>query len=154
MRKILSLLEEVTNGTCYTSYRYCADEELRVPTLNYEESYFTLLKDKYGETDTTLKKTKDLESLSKKILSDKPLFQYFLDGSRRTYKVNDIEINKRVFPIMAGQIGVACCERLTPDKFKCRELDNNLVISLPTEANPETRNSELFFNNLTDKINR
>ncbi len=54
---------------------------------------------------------------------------------------------------MAGQIGVACCERKSPSKFKSREVENNLVISLPSEANPEVKNSELFFNNLTNKIN-
>ena len=55
---------------------------------------------------------------------------------------------------MAGQIGVACCERQSPSQFKCKELENHLVLSLPTEANPETRNSALFFNNLRDKINK
>lgn len=47
MRNIRKLLEDATNGICYDSYRYCADEELRVPTINYEESQnFTLLKDR------------------------------------------------------------------------------------------------------------
>jgi hypothetical protein len=67
--------------------------------------------------------------------------------------INGIEINKRIFPIMAGQIGVACCERKNPNNFKCKELESNLVLSLPVEANPETRNTELFFNNLKEKIN-
>jgi hypothetical protein len=54
---------------------------------------------------------------------------------------------------MAGQIGVACCERQSQGKFKCKERENNLVISLPSEANGETKNSNLFFNNLTTKVN-
>src|SRR5215210_5257130 len=123
MEKILQLVEAETDGKCYKSYRYCADEELRVPTLSYEDSQsFTICKDKYGETDTTLKTTKDLTALAKKLSLQKPLFQFFLDGSRRTYKVDDIEINRRIFPIMAGQIGVACCERQNPNRFKCKEL--------------------------------
>jgi hypothetical protein len=154
MRNIRKLLEDATNGICYDSYRYCADEELRVPTINYEESQnFTLLKDRYGETDTSLRQTKDIFQKAKQLLNSEPLFTFFLDGSRRTYKVDDIEINKRIFPIMAGQIGVACCKRESPNNFKCKESENNLVISLPTEANPETRNTELFFNNLKEKIN-
>jgi hypothetical protein len=154
MRNILSLLEDATNGNCYKSYKYCADEELTIPTIAYEENQdLTPVKDRYGETDSTLKKPKDLTALAKKISGDEPLFKFFLDGSRRTYKVDDIEINRRIFPIMAGQIGVACCERKSPSKFKCREMENNLVISLPSEANPEIKNSELFFNKLTDKIN-
>src|SRR5215831_13911810 len=154
MRNILSLLEDATNGNCYKSYKYCADKELTVPTIAYEENIdLTPVKDRFGETDTTLKKPKDLESFANKIAYEDPLFKFFLDGSRRTYKVDDIEINRRIFPIMAGQIGVACCERKSPSKFKSREVENNLVISLPSEANPEVKNSELFFNNLTSKIN-
>src|SRR5579859_7981792 len=154
MNKILSLLEDATNGSCYKSYKYCADEEFTIPTIAYEENQdLTPVKDRFGETDTTLKNPKDLTGFAKKIANNEPLFKFFLDGSRRTYKVDDIEINRRIFPIMAGQIGVACCERKSPSKFKSREVENNLVISLPSEANPEVKNSELFFNNLTNKIN-
>ncbi|SHF81946.1 hypothetical protein [Dysgonomonas macrotermitis] len=154
MKNIRTILEESTNGVCYNSYKYCADEELRVPTLSYEESQtFSIFKDRYGEIDTSLKKTKDVSKLALTLSEQEPLFRYFLDGSRRAYKVDDIEINKRIFPIMAGQIGVACCERLSPRNFKCKALDNDLVMSLPSEANPEIRNANLFFNNLKDKIN-
>lgn len=154
MGNILSLLEEATNGNCYKSYKYCADEELTVPTVSYEDNLdLTPVKDRFGETDTTLKRPKDLTALAKQIASQEPLFRFFLDGSRRTYKVDDIELNRRIFPIMAGQIGVACCERKSSSNFKSKEVENDLVISLPSEANPEVKNSELFFNNLTGKIN-
>lgn len=154
MNKILSLLEDATNGSCYKSYKYCADEEFTLPTIAYEDTQdLSPVKDRFGETDTTLRKPKDLTSFAKRISNDEPLFKFFLDGSRRTYKVDDIEINRRIFPIMAGQIGVACCERKSPSKFKTRELENNLVIALPSEANPEVKNSQLFFNNLATKIN-
>jgi hypothetical protein len=155
MGKILSLLEEMTNGTCYKSYRYCADQEITVPTINYEETQsLTILKDKYGETDKSLKSPKNLSQLSKKLSTEKPLFRYFLDGTRRTYKVDDIELNRRIFPIMAGQIGVACCERLNESKFKCKEIENSIVLALPTEANPESRNTDQFFSSLRSKINK
>jgi hypothetical protein len=154
VKNILSLLEDATNGNCYKSYKYCADQELTIPTITYEENQnLAPVRDKYGETDKTLSKPKDLSAFSMKLAANPPLFKYFLDGSRRTYKVDDIEINRRIFPIMAGQIGVACCERKFPGKFKCKEVENSLVISLPSEANPEVKNSELFFNNLTEKIN-
>ena len=38
MKNIRKILEDATNGICYDSYRYCADEELKVPTINYEET--------------------------------------------------------------------------------------------------------------------
>lgn len=154
MEGILKLLETETDGKCYKSFRYCADEELRIPTISYEDNQsFSVLKDRYGETDTTLKETKSLSLLAKKIHQDKPLFQFFLDGSRRTYKIDDIEINRKIFPVIAGQLGVACCERTSPSKFKAAEFDNSLVLSLPTAANPNAKNPELFFNLLKDKIN-
>jgi hypothetical protein len=154
MDKILEILEEETSGKCYTSFRYCADEESRLPKLEYDESVkFTIKSDRYGETNQDNKSTIDLSKYSNQIQFEEPLFRFFLDGSRRTYKIDDIEINRRIYPIMAGQIGVACCERKSPSQFKCAELENNLVLSLPTVANPNIKNTEQFFNSLTSKIN-
>lgn len=150
-----TILNNATNGVCFNSYRYCADEEINFHTINYEDTEtFTILKDRYGETDTSLKNTKNLFDKAKQISNSKPLFKYFLDGSRKIYKIDDIEINNRVFPIMAGQVGVACCKRQDINNFKCIELENNLILTLPNEANPELRNPELFFNNLREKINK
>jgi len=154
MRNILSLLEDATSGQCYKSYKYCSDHDIGVPAINYEETNtITILKDRFGETDTNLKKPKNLKDFAKKLVDEKPLFTYFLDGSRRTYKVDDIELNNRIFPIMAGQIGVACCERKSPSNFKATEVETNLVIALPTEANPDVRSKSTFFNDLIEKIN-
>lgn len=155
MEKILDILATETDGTCYTSFRYCADDEFRIPTLSYDETQkFTIKSDRYGETNHEHETTIDLANYSKRIQNDEPLFRYFLDGSRRTYKIDDIEINRRIYPIIAGQIGVACCERKSKTQFKCAELENNLVLSLPTAANPNIKNSAEFFNSLTNKINQ
>ncbi len=53
-----------------------------------------------------------------------PVFTYFLDGSRRTYKVADIIIEGRYFyPLVAGQIGVAVVRRDADGQIKpIREL--------------------------------
>jgi hypothetical protein len=154
MNKILEILASETNGTCYKSFRYCADEKFKIPSLDYHEGQeFTIKRDRYGETDQN-GKTKDLSSYAERTKNNAPLFRYFLDGSRRTYKIDDLEINRRIFPIMAGQIGVACCERKNPDEFKCAEMEFSLVISLPTIANPNSSNSMQFFNSLTSKINQ
>lgn len=154
MGKILEILAKETEGTCYTSLRYCADDVLRLPTLSYDQTQkFTIKKDSFGETDHDCKTTKDLTNLSVRIKNEEPLFRFFLDGSRRTYKIDDIEINRRIYPIIAGQIGVACCERKSPSQFKCADLKNNLVLSLPTVAYPHTKNSQEFFYSLNEKIN-
>lgn len=117
MEKIIPFLEEQVGGICYRSYKYCVDER-EVPSVNYEESQtYTLQKDRYGETDTSLKTTKDIFKTSKQIEGNYPLFRYFLDGSRRIYKIDDIELGRKIFPIIGGQIGVACCERKSPSTF-------------------------------------
>jgi len=136
--KVLEFIANETNGKCYQSFRYCADDEIRMPTLDYEDNdkskEFTLVRNSCGETDTGLKTTKSVENHSRKIINSDPLFHFFLDGSRRTYKVDDIELNGHVYPIIAGQIGVACCQRQSPDQFKCAEFERKLVLTLPKSA--------------------
>jgi hypothetical protein len=156
--KVLQYIANETNGKCYQSFRYCADDEIHKPTLDYDDKgkEFTLVKNRCGETDTGLKETKSLADKAKKIIQDEPIFHFFLDGSRRTYKVDDIEINGNIYPILAGQIGVACCQRipLPEDKFKCAKFVNKNVLSLPKAANPSAGNADLFFNSLTNKVNQ
>lgn len=156
VEKVLDVVADATNGKCYTSFRYCVDEEIKVPTLDYDPKAkeISVVVKEYGETDRNLSKSKSLQHLAARIIDDSPLFHYFLDGSRRTYKIDDIEINRNVYPIIAGQIGVACCKRVNPSLFKCAELEHNLVISLPRIANPNGGDSSLFFNSLTAKINK
>jgi hypothetical protein len=154
--KVLQFIANETNGKCYQSFRYCADDEIRMPTLDYEDkgNEFSLVKNSYGETDTSLKVTKSVREIAKKIINSEPLFYFFLDGSRRTYKIDDIEINRNVYPVIAGQIGVACCQRQSPDKFKNAEFERKIVLSLPKAANPNAGNAKLFFNSLTSKVNK
>ena len=64
----------------------------------------------------------------------RPIFTYFLDGSRHVYKVDDIAIGKKIFPVLAGQIVVGCCERKDRDTFK--PYDNirpKVVIAMPDD---------------------
>lgn len=159
---VLQFIANETNGKCYQSFRYCADDEIKMPVLDYEDkgNEFSLVKNSYGETDTSLKATKSIKGTAKKIINSEPLFHFFLDGSRRTYKVDDIEINRNVYPVIAGQIGVACCHRQSPDQFKCAEFEDKkvferkLVLSLPKAANPNAGDAKLFFNSLTAKVNK
>ena len=152
MTKILDFIATETDGKNFKSYKYCY-ESVEVPKLIYDDKAGIKV-NKKGETDKSLKNYKSVETLAKKT-SGTPLFQYFLDGSRRTYKVDDIAYGKRLYPIIAGQIGVAVCERIDKDSFSPIQLRNPLVISIPENANAETSmgNNELFFNNLKVKLN-
>jgi len=152
MNKILDYISKETNGKNYKSYKFCI-ENVEVPRLEYEDKKEIIVK-KIGETDKSLKKTKSLKELANKIANNMPLFKYFLDGSRRTYKVDDIAYNKKIYPVIAGQIGIGVCYRGNRDSFKAIKMYNHLVISLPAVANSETSNDDLFFNNLLSKLNK
>ena len=151
MEKILQFIAKETKGECYTSYKYCHDG-IAVPTLDYEDKPKVSLKE-FGETDHN-DKVRDLSQRAKKIQLSKPLFKYFLDGTRRTYKIDDIEYQKKIFPIIGGQIGVGCCVRENPSSFRVAMLEKDLVLSLPRYAYADGHNADLFFNNLTAKINQ
>lgn len=154
MEKILDFIAKETDGKNYKSYKYCF-ESIDIPKLDYEDKKGIQVKKK-GETDKSLTKTKSVKDLADRISkSGTPLFKYFLDGSRRTYKVDDIAYGKRLYPIIAGQIGVAVCERIDKYTFKPVNLKNPLVISIPENANAQTSmgNNDLFFNNLIKKLN-
>ena len=66
--KVLEFIANETNGKCYQSFRYCADDEIQMPTLDYEDkgSEFSLVKNSYGETDTSLKTTKSIKETATK----------------------------------------------------------------------------------------
>lgn len=151
MDKILQYIAKETKGQCYTSFKYCHDTT-DIPTLDYEDKPKVSLKE-YGETDHN-EKVRDISKKAKKIQSSTPLFKYFLDGSRRTYKIDDIEYQKKIFPIIGGQIGVACCVRESSSQFRVAIVEKNLALSLPRYAYADGHNAELFFNNLTIKINQ
>lgn len=150
MGKILKHIEETTDGTCYKSYKYCVDEQLKVSVPSYEQQTYTVKR--YGETDTS-PKVRDLTRKAQLLQKQQPLFRFFLDGSRRVYKIDDIAYSKKIYPVIAGQIGVACCERVSPSIFKKAVLENHIVMALPTDANPHGKDTEKFFNKRVSEIN-
>jgi hypothetical protein len=153
MEKIIKFLADYTGGTSYKSYKYCFDA-VAVPSIVYDDNQdISIARDQIGETDRGLKKSKSLHKLAQNIKPEPPLFRFFLDGSRRTYKVDDIAYGDRIYPIIAGQIGIGCCERKSPDHFKSVALKKQIVIVLPDCADKDG-NNKLFFNNLREKINK
>jgi len=153
MNEILRFIADLTGGTYYKSFRYCF-EGVEVPTVAYDDNrIITMSQDKIGETNKSLKTSKSVADLSEKIMKDgKPLFRFFLDGSRRTYKIDDIAYGDRIYPIIAGQIGVGCCERSEPDSFKPSVLGMQIVLTLPDCADKDSK-KDPFFNSLAQKIN-
>jgi len=151
--RILDFIANETKGYSYKSFKYCYDDNW-VPTLPYDDKKVVDFKHK-GETDSQLEKNKDLTSLLKdERLIRKPLFGYFLDGSRRTYKVDDLAYDKKLFPAVAGQIGIACCERIGKDHFTSWRFEHSLVLAISEKANAGSGDSTSFFTKLRMNLNK
>lgn len=86
------------------------------------------------------------------LMSEEPLFSYFLDGSRYTYKVDDIAYKNQVYPIVAGQVGISCCTRVNGE-MRSFKFERRLAIALPKAVNKDDWKSSTYFPNLKKKIN-
>ena len=155
-KKIVSFIANETQGECFTSFKYCYDDNT-TPSISYieEKGYINLRE--YAE-DVHDPKPRDMRAIAEILRQGPPLFKYFLDGSRRVYKVDDIQYDKKVYPIVSGQISVACCAReMNEDNtfrsFKHVVEESYPVLCLPVSANAEGIDNAIFFRNLRDKIN-
>jgi hypothetical protein len=149
MSNIMDTIAEETNGKSYKTYKYSFDG-IDVPTFDYDDKK-EITWQKFGET-TPPKGPADMKIHATNCLRQKELFKFFLDGSRRTFKVDDIAYKGQVYPVIAGQIGISCCVRNNKE-MKPYGFERRLVITLPKVANQEDWKKELFFNNLKSKIN-
>jgi len=157
MGKILKFIADETQGELFTSFKYCYDN-VPTPTIEYEvgENNYINLKE-YAE-DEHNPQPRDLRAKAEICRQWPPLFKYFLDGSRRVYKVDDIQYDRKVFPVVCGQISVACCGRELNDDNTFRSFSHIKeqtypVLCLPVTANGEGIDHEVFFRNMRDKLN-
>jgi len=148
MKKITEFIAKETDGISFKTNKICLDFS-EDSSIRYDDTKEMTIK-QYGET-TKIKETIYLKSLADKLVGEKPLFRFFLDGSRKTYKVDDIIYDKNVFPIIAGQIGVGCCCR-DDKKIKSHNLELHNVISLPETADKDGTFKDNYFENLKFKI--
>ena len=156
MGHIIDYIAHETGGSSFTSFKYCFDG-LPIPHVEYEafQNKFVNLRD-FAEDDHN-PNIRDLTQRSLISVQGKPLFKFFLDGSRKVYKVDDIQYDRKVFPVLSGQISVACCARemINDNQFGSFRLVENeaySVISLPVTANSVGVDNTVFFNNLLNKI--
>ena len=78
-----------------------------------------------AETDRT-KKNKYVEVIKGRGDKDS-LFRFFMDGSRMAYKVAEFRKDGKVWPIVAGQIGIAYCERVGRQMRRGQRLYKNIL---------------------------
>ena len=130
MGEILQVIEDLSGGTCYQTERFTLDHFV-LP--EYQDAGEVFSKKKIFETNNKQGKNIKL-SINNSVPS---LFKYFLDGSRRTYKIVDFGTTDGKFlPIVAGQIGAAVCERQDKRLKKYYILRKN-VIAIPDRMGGE-----------------
>jgi len=89
--KIMTVLAKETGGKSYKAHKYGLDHVER-PFIDYGDD--SIIWKKTAET-TPHRKYVSLEALSKKLAArNEQLLTYFLDGSRRVFKVDDIAITR------------------------------------------------------------
>ena len=118
MGKILDYIEESGKGKyyCYKTKKISLDNNNN-DTLNYDDKpALEATSSKIAESD--LSRVHTVAIPPRFIKNSSPIFRYFLDGSRHVYKVDDIAIGRNIFPVLAGQIIVGCCERKSRDEFR------------------------------------
>ena len=149
MSNIMDIIASETNGKSYKTFKYTYDGSDAL-SFAYDDNQ-EITWERYGETvppETSI----SLKSRADALVDNEPLFAYFLDGSRHTYKVDDIAYKNKIYPVIAGQIGVSCCKRVNREMQKF-DFDRRLVITLPKVASQSDWNSKVFFTNLCKKVN-
>lgn len=149
MSNIMTKIAQETNGKSFRTFKYSFDS-VDMPSFDYDD-HSDITWEQMGET-LTHKQSIDLSVNAKHIVVENPCFMYFLDGSRRTFKVDDISYRNQVYPVIAGQVGIGCCRRVEKE-MRPYSFERRLVIALPKVANQDDWNKKLFFNNLLKKVN-
>ena len=152
MGRIINVLEKVTDRKCFTSFRRQLDRE-HASVVEYDDFQHQFMSQQ-GET-IRYGGPRDVSLVAKQWLPRTPVFAYFLDGSRRTYKIADIPIGTQFFPLIAGQVGVGVCRRDNKRLSACN-LTMHTVMALPRKLDTEgksERQCRAFFLNLKQKMN-
>ena len=151
MPKIMEIIAKETRGTSYNTYKYCFDS-IGLPSIVYDDDSNKVMK--WQDCAETVKHTRsvDLKSLADTIAGEPPLINYFLDGSRHVFKVDDIAYNKQVFPVVAGQIGVGCCKRIDK-RMQPESFYRELVLALPDKSNADGWNDAAYYASKVEKLN-
>jgi hypothetical protein len=138
MQRITAFIADETSGSSFKTTKYTLDTRIQA-IIDYDDAEDNPLK-RFGEK-THQKGNIDLTNYANALKGKEPLFRYFLDGSRRTYKVDDIIYNNKVFPVISGQIGVGCCQRID------RQIEKYIIEKSNVIVLPETSDKDGYRDN-------
>ena len=145
------LLDKAGGSKSYKGHKFSLDATER-PKIDYGDS--DVVWKKMAES-THYTKHRNLENLYEKISKNpQQILSYFLDGSRCVFKVDDQAyfdgIRSMIYPIIAGQIGVGCSNRIDR-KIYAEKFKQEFVISIPDVANADKKPG--FFEAVTENLN-
>ena len=151
--RIMDILSIETGGISYKAHKYALDHSER-PSIDYGED-----RNVWKKCGESIPKNTyiDLDRLSRDISrSESQMLTYFLDGSRRVYKVDDISYamsgnRTAIYPVVAGQIGVGCCKRENK-LMKRHKYVHELAVALPDIADKDGKKAG-FLSAISKKIN-
>ena len=153
--KLTDIIARETDGKSYKAQKYSLD------FLSHGYEHFNQSEDvkiwKKSAESSPQKKYIDLQSISRNLShSDDQVLTYFLDGSRRAFKVDEISYEhskgrRVIYPVVAGQISVGCCKRLRR-RLIPEKLVQEKVIVLPSTADPD--GTPGFFPSIALKLNK
>jgi len=154
LKRIMDIIAQETGGKNFNSFKYSYDT-INAPKPDYDEDNHD---DRawLGNGETSQPKLPiDLRSMAKSLSDNRPepIIKYFLDGSRRVYHVDDIAYEHNVFPVIAGQVGVACCRRENRRLRPQPPTVNELVLALPKECDQDGHHTDAYLAKIAKKIN-
>lgn len=148
--RITEILAQKTHGKSYGAQKFSYDNA-GAPEEEADKSEnrsFSGL----GETQKD-SSTIDLHDKMKRLRGSNPLVNLFLDGSRHVFKIDDFAYGNRIYPILAGQIAVACCQ-LQNKRLHCRSIEHKLVVVIPNMAFASYGGEEDKLRELCDFFNK
>ena len=157
MSKILDYIVKKGEGNylCYKTNKVSLNIS-DTDVLDYDDKpASTRNKSRIAESDLSLVPTVAIDRML--IDYSRPIFRFFLDGSRHVYKVDDMAIGKKIFPVLAGQIVVGCCEREDRDTFLPYQTYHKIVISLPDDFDVDDEGEDfcrLYCDEINEELSR
>ena len=141
--RLLHVIEQETHGR---SCNLSSDEES--PQMINSNSFSVW--EKMAESQINNKYI-NLSSLYLEI-SGEQILNYFIDGTKSVYKIDEFIYSQNIYPIMAGQIGAVCCKRVN-DNLSRFMSKHEIIIVLPDVAIANRVDKKIFIQALTKKLN-
>ncbi|MBQ7560881.1 MAG: hypothetical protein IJS99_03465 [Synergistaceae bacterium] len=143
---LIQIIEQETHGQSCKINKYLSSDQ-ESPQIIESDSFS--LWEKMAESQNN--KYINLSSLCEKI-SGGQILNYFIDGTKSVYKVDEFIYSQNIYPIMAGQIGAACCKRVKGNLSRFM-FKHEIIIVLPDVVIANPADKKFFIQALTKKLN-